>query len=290
MLFRSYLCRSQQLDIIHYGTRLNKGINVLKCRSCGLVQLDSIMQNPDKFYQQSGMRRSQEQDVLKIRIAAESDDERRFIAMKSKIANKRVLDFGCGAGGFIRKASKVCSEVLGIELETRMRSLLNQEGYKCMGSLQEALGNDNTGIFDVITFFHVIEHLPDPVAILGGVRQLLSKDGVIVIEVPNCDDALLSLYCCNAFADFTYWESHLFLYNNSTLTMMIERAGYRVNFIRQVQRYPLFNTLFWLSKGKPGGHVKWNMMNDSLLDDVYGDLLARLGLADTIIAEIEPIR
>lgn len=96
------------------------------------------------------------------------------------------------------------------------------------------------------------------------------------------------MYKSDSFADFTYWECHLFLYNNETLKRMVEKAGYRINFIKQIQRYPLSNTLYWLSNGIPGGHVQWSMIQDSALDKAYGDLLSRLGCADTIIAELEP--
>ena len=116
--------------------------------------------------------------------------------------------------------------------------------------------------------------------------DLLSENGRIVIEIPNADDALLSLYGCEAFADFTYWMCHLYLYSSRTLPMLVEKAGLRIQFMQQVQRYPLANHLHWLSCGKPGGHQKWACMCDSDLDRDYGSKLARLGIADTIMAVI----
>ena len=58
--------------------------------------------------------------------------------------------------------------------------------------------------------------------------------------------------------------------------------------MRQIQRYSLANHMYWLSKGQPGGHYKWAFLEDSETDNTYGNMLARLGIADTIIAGIRP--
>ena len=129
----------------------------------------------------------------------------------------------------------------------------------------------------------MLEHLPDPIETLKSLKGHLRLDGKIIIEVPNADDALLSLYKCVAFADFTYWVCHLYLFTNDTLKTVVERAGLKIQFIQQIQRYPLSNHLKWLCDGVPGGHQKWAAFNDTVLDGLYGERLARLGIADTIM-------
>jgi cyclopropane fatty-acyl-phospholipid synthase-like methyltransferase len=51
----------------------------------------------------------------------EWDDNRRFEMIKTILPNKRLLDFGCGAGGFLRKAKLLAAKVVGVELESRVR-------------------------------------------------------------------------------------------------------------------------------------------------------------------------
>jgi len=58
----------------------------------------------------------------------------------------------------------------------------------------------------------------------------------------------------------TYWKCHIYLYTMDTLRLLATKAGLQVKFMRQVQRYPLENHLYWLSQGKPGGHFKWSFM------------------------------
>lgn len=105
--------------------------------------------------------------------------------------------------------------------------------------------------------------------------------------MPNANDALLNLYKNRAFADFTYWQCHLFLYNNHTLRLLADRCGMKVRFIKQTQRYPLSNHLYWLANNKPGGHYKWSFLETESMDRQYGDMLANLGMADTVIAVFE---
>lgn len=102
--------------------------------------------------------------------------------------------------------------------------------------------------------FHVVEHLPDPRAILKTLASMLAKNGRMVIEVPSSEDVLLTLYDSDAFQRFTYWCQHLYLFNAETLRRLAEQAGLRIVSIQQYQRYPLSNHLYWLSQDKPGGH------------------------------------
>lgn len=287
MTNKCFLCNSDKAHLIHNGVRDNPDINVLKCDNCGLVRLDKFIQDTDEYYQQSGMRKNESEANLKeIRTAALVDDKRRYDFISRMIENRNFLDFGCGAGGVLTLSQDKARTVYGIELEDAMYNALNSEGIRCFHSLEQA-GNELKGMMDVISLFHVLEHLEDPIEYLTGLADMLSDTGVMVIEVPNADDALLSLYECDKFADFTYWESHLYLYNNMTFTSLIEKAGLKIRFLGQIQRYPLSNTMYWLTKGKPGGHKEWAMLSNERLDREYESALARLGIADTIISIVE---
>ena len=284
---KCYLCGCEKNNMIHIGVRDDTNTDVYKCEECGLVFLGRQIDDIDKFYEMSGMRASDSESGRDSALkAAEPDDIRRFRRVRPLIENKKVLDFGCGAGGFIRHARTAARLVDGIELEEKMRVEIAQEGISCYATVEECeqLGRNR---YNIITLFHVLEHIPDPISTLIKLKSLLEGGGRIIVEVPNADDALLGLYNNEAFSDFTYWSCHLYLFNTATLREIAQRAGLKVNFISQVQRYPLSNHLYWLSKGKPGGHVKWSAMNDETIDKLYGDLLAKFGIADTLFAEFE---
>lgn len=119
---------------------------------------------------------------------------------------------------------------------------------------------------------------------MGNLAELLSADGKLIIEVPNSSDALLTLYNNQDFQNFSYWSQHLYLYNKATLSKLIEQAGLQLHWVTHIQRYPLSNHLYWLSKGKPGGHAIWGFLNNEQLESAYESKLAAIGMTDTIIA------
>ena len=281
-----FLCGSNKFHIIHKGVRDNPSLDVLKCDACGLVRLSEIVTD-DTYYVNALMRENDtEEDLSQIRTTARPDDYRRYLFLRRLIENKTLLDFGCGAGGVLQYAQNEAKKVYGVELETTMYKELNKEGIRCFQTLEEAY-SEIKGKIDVVTLFHVLEHLKDPIKILKGLKEVLSENGKIVIEVPNANDALLAVYENKCFSDFTYWESHLYLYDNITLKMLMDKAGLKVKFLTQIQRYPLSNTLYWLAKGKPGGHKIWSMLSNEILDREYENQLVKLGIADTLMAVVE---
>jgi 2-polyprenyl-3-methyl-5-hydroxy-6-metoxy-1,4-benzoquinol methylase len=60
-------------------------------------------------------------------------------------------------------------------------------------TLQGSIEDAGEG-YDLITAFHVAEHLPDPIAMLRKLATRLSNRGRLVIEVPSSEDALLTVY------------------------------------------------------------------------------------------------
>ena len=122
---------------------------------------------------------------------------------------------------------------------------------------------------------------------LANLVRLLKPNGRMIIEVPSSEDALLTLYDCDAFQRFTYWSQHLFLFNSTTLGILARQAGLRVVAVQHYQRYPLSNHLHWLSQGKPGGHQRWAFLDAPEMASAYANTLAALGKTDTLIAHLE---
>jgi len=197
------------------------------------------------------------------------------------------LDFGCGTGGFLLKAQNLAAITHGVELETHLNSHYKNRSLTVFQNLSD-IPNDIQGgrEYDIITMFHVLEHIPDPKSILIELSEILADGGQIIVEVPNADDALLTLYQCEPFSNFTYWSCHLFLFTVKTLKMLFSQVNLKVNYTKQIQRYPLANHLYWLANGKPGGHQKWNFLNSPELHTAYEKQLAAIGKCDTILASV----
>lgn len=276
-----YLCKSSGFSVRKGVVRDAPSLRILECISCGLVMLDSFEHITTGHYEESGMHGKDRPSIDSWLRETEQDDQRRFEMLRSALVNRKVLDFGCGAAGFVRKAQALAAEVAGVEPERRVH-----EYWGATIPLHASL-DDADDDYELITAFHVIEHLPDPRAILRSLAEKLKDQGRIVIEVPSSEDALLTLYDCDAFQRFTYWSQHLFLFNTETLHRLVSQAGLRLISLRQVQRYSLSNHMYWLSRNRPGGHQHWAFLDSAALNDAYAAALAAVGKCDTLVAQLE---
>ncbi len=283
---KCYLCQSKEFSFRPGSVRDNPGLKVCECNGCGLVYLSSFEHVQANLYEDSGMHGAEPLDIKKWLSTTEQDDERRFLYLKSFLATKSVLDFGCGAGGFLIKAMRVASKAYGIELEKRLQEHFRTTNLSVYENIDKVLNKREALKFDVITMFHVLEHLPDPKNMLISLSSLLCEGGEIIVEVPNADEALITLYECEPFLHFTYWSCHLFLFTVKTLGLLAKQVGLKVNYIKQVQRYPLSNHLYWLSKGKPGGHNIWHFLNSPETHATYEKELAAIGKCDTLLMSL----
>lgn len=281
---KCYICGNAKFFVRPGSVRDNKALNVLECEQCRLVTLSSIDHLDSDHYEKGKMHGKEPIAIKEWLQATDHDDERRFNTLRSKIAGKRVLDFGCGCGGFLIKARNLAHTADGVELEQRLQPFFKEQSLNVFTSLDGLIKLENK--YDLITSFHVFEHLSDPRRILKDLSQLLTMNGELIIEVPSADDALLTLYKSEPFSHFTYWSQHLYLFNQFTLSELVKQAGLELRWQKQIQRYTLANHLYWLSNGVPGGHDKWAFLNNSQLDEAYGAQLSALGKCDTLVAGI----
>jgi 2-polyprenyl-3-methyl-5-hydroxy-6-metoxy-1,4-benzoquinol methylase len=110
------------------------------------------------------------------------------IALKNKVklinslANKgNLLDIGAGTGDFLTVAKNNGWNTIGIEPNDKAKQIALSKGVKFSNDL-ESLPDD---YFDIITMWHVLEHVPDLENQINQLKRLLKKEGSIVIAVPN---------------------------------------------------------------------------------------------------------
>ena len=278
--FRCYLCNSASHIVRPGHARDNPSLVPLECTSCGLVALSSFDHLPKNFYEDSHMHADVPCASDVIKQVGHEDGARRYKDFLNYLIDKNVLDIGCGDASFLALAKTVAEKVTGVEPDKQWKARHKALGLDVAPSLPDLPAG---AVFDTVSMFHVLEHIPDPLPFLGQVKRILAPGGRMIIEVPNAQDALLSLYANTAFSEFTYWSPHLFLYTSATLEKLFQLAGYRQLEARQFQRYPLANHLYWLANGKPAGQTRWPELNTSTLNNAYADVLATLNRCDTLI-------
>lgn len=279
-----YLCGTNDRTRVDGVVRDMPELAVFECNQCQLVYLSSQAHVSDNFYEESNMHDSSKEVNMDAWLKETArDDERRFNALREVITNKKVLDFGSGNGGFLARSSTLSSKSVGVELEKSAVAYCRDKSLTVYSYLNEIKDD----LFDVITMFHVLEHIQDPKSVLEKLRTMLAEGGRLIVEVPSSKDALLSLYKCVPFSKFTYWSPHLYLFSAEHLIKMGKEVGFKEVCCKQIQRYPLSNHLFWLAKGKPGGHQEWSFLDNDSLHREYEAQLAALGKCDTLFAVMQ---
>lgn len=206
--------------------------------------------------------------------------------LKASNSLTSVLDFGLGAGEFVKVARSNGLEVSAFEIDNTVLESANYKGIPLFRTFEEIPKEQ----FDLVTLFHVIEHVSNPVKMLSEVHSALKKNGgVLIIETPNSRDALISRWQVQGYLEWTYWSHHPILYSLSSLMSVVQNNGFRVKSIKYVQRYSLDNHLGWMIEGKPGGHLKQNFNIPEDLKIEYDKFLAEEGQSDTLFLVAENI-
>ena len=241
-----YLC-SSRFDHLYDVTGSDKiKYRVVECRDCKLRTLDPI---PPQDYIKSlydidctGFNHDTGEVMsshfltgLKKRIIIDP----LFRWIKSEInfdKNYRLLDIGCATGWITSIAREHGFDPTGLEANADLAGIAETK-YNINvinGFLEELTINEK---YDVITMFHVLEHLVSPIKELTRIREHLSvRDGVLMVVVPNGYSFGVSF-----FKEFYNWNilNHISFFSGRSLKYILHRSGFRNVHIRHVISPPI---------------------------------------------------
>jgi 2-polyprenyl-3-methyl-5-hydroxy-6-metoxy-1,4-benzoquinol methylase len=168
--------------------------------------------------------------------------KRKAIRDKVKLINSyqpvkgRILDIGAGTGDFLLECKNQNWDILGIEPNDKAKGIALGKGIKFGDTIEKLESNS----FDVITMWHVLEHVPDVEHQVAELKRLLKPSGTIIIAVPN-----FKSYDANHYKEF--WAAydvprHLWHFSKTAIEKLFDKQNMNLEDIK-----PMWFDSFYVS-------------------------------------------
>lgn len=207
------------------GEELDITTGLSCCEECGLTFLNPKMSQEKLFEYYSKQSRIPRSEVITgspfdEQMQLQVDYIKQFVKLKD---NLKVLEIGCAEGFFLKKLQEAFTQqnvfLYGVELS---KKYLEQAKKNLKDAVIFDTPLEETDFkelkFDLIVLRHVFEHLSEPAGVLASLRNLLEKDGVLYIEVPDSQNIVVQL---SSF----YHHEHLLYFTPAILENYFESQG-----------------------------------------------------------------
>ena len=154
-------------------------------------------------------------------------------------SRRRLLDIGSGPGFFLKTAQTRGWNVTGIEPSRQATAHARNLGVNVVEGFFNADTASTLGRFDVVHMNNVLEHIPDPITLVGLARDLLSPGGIVCINVPN-DFSAFQLAASAAQNTRQWWLApphHLNYFDFALLMGLMGRLGMAV--VERTTSFPM---------------------------------------------------
>lgn len=212
--------------------------NIVRCNQCSLVYVNP---RPDKeeirrYYPPETWPRARGNiDLASATISGRPWQEimkQRSAQLLKYVKKGRILDIGCGDGLFLKYFKNCGLEVHGIDFgktaSNYARDILGLDVFT--GSLEEA--KYQSGSFDAVSLYAVLEHLPDPLQILREINRILKPGGILFISVPNFNSLESRIFRERWVAIKA--PAHLYHFTPATLRAFLLKAGFAIVEIKYI--------------------------------------------------------
>ncbi|MFA5358759.1 MAG: class I SAM-dependent methyltransferase [Patescibacteria group bacterium] len=221
------VCGQTQLDNVFEIQRpdFSRPVGIVVCRNCGFIfqsvgltqQETALYYNREYYQRQTSFLEKMLVLFLEWLVAIEIGKNR---------SGGLILDIGCGEGNFLNSMKRNGWRTFGIDTsavacEVATKKLGN-DAVVLNKNLEDCGFADN--YFDVVTLWHVLEHIENPDRLLTEIRRILKPNGMLVVEVPNLSSPVFKLTKQGYFSFDD--PTHLYHFSAKTLNKLIEKNGF----------------------------------------------------------------
>jgi 2-polyprenyl-3-methyl-5-hydroxy-6-metoxy-1,4-benzoquinol methylase len=198
---------------------------IVRCDTCGagqtLPQLSS--EELSRYYTHEYYSLD---NTISLEIALRPHNQSRMRRVQRYVGTGRLIDIGAGTGMFLKTAQEFGFQVEGLEISAEAAAFGRQTwGLNIrQGNLHNTvLAND---AFDVVSLWHVFEHLHDPHRAAQQLFQIMKSGGLLVIAVPNFASLQARIFHSRWF--HLDVPRHLFHFTPESLVLLLEQTGLKV--------------------------------------------------------------
>lgn len=195
-----------------------------KCLGCGLV-FTSPRPTPDEIGDLYGKNYLANLKSVRDSLMKICRKRLRFVERYKK--GGRLLDVGAGNGYFLELARSAGWEIYGTESSQYCMDYCNKNFGIALFNCQPEHTPFGDRYFDIVTMWHVIEHLRDPIGSLIEVWRILKDDGLLFLLTPNVKFLLNYIKGLKSMSDIEVSE-HLYHFSKKTLVILLEKADFRI--------------------------------------------------------------
>lgn len=261
--------------------------NISSCKNCGLRFTnprpdDSELYryyDSEEYVSHANESNNLVNRLYKIARSFTLKSKRKLIEKYS--INKNLLDVGCGTGHFLKQCKNHNWQVTGVEPNSLAR---NQASQLLSGNVFQEISEIPDSRYDVITMWHVLEHLPDLPHTIEKLKKLLHQNGSIIIAVPNYESYEQKMFKEN-WAAYDV-PRHLYHFNKTSIKFLFDKHGLKV-----VEILPMWLDSFYISllsnKQKSGKNKFIKSFITGLLSNTYAIKSGNFSSLIYIIRNIE---
>ena len=165
-------------------------------------------------------------------------------------SNPKILDYGCGSGKLVEKLLKQNINIVGFEPSESAGIIAHGKNLPVYDKI-----NPPAGGYDLVMFWHSLEHTPNPLEVLVKVRDYLNENGKLLIAIPNAGSFEAKIFKENWFHyDYPF---HLIQFTPETLEIMFSKSGLKI------VKFNYFNPEYTIS-GLIQSFLNWFLPKDAL--------------------------
>lgn len=209
--------------------------DILRCKKCGfgwtsppLHQSEIPSHYPPTYLGEIEQRLREFEDGTLQRSRSWLEETAKARLVERFVTCGKILDVACGDGKFLWALDSRSWEPFGVDFSAAVMELVRNRlpGIRLVSGdiFNSAL---EPASFEVLTFWHALEHLPDTRRVLARAAALLRKGGTLVVSVPNLDSIQADLFRRHWYP-FDDVPRHLYHFSGRSLGIFLAEAGFEV--------------------------------------------------------------